>query len=214
MIPVSSDIGTVEKNNFTFSKWTVAILVLMVVMFGLTGQLYGKTNGSVLLLQQTPTEGGEIAPGVGVHRFEIGSRVTLTAVPEPGYEFVYWIGDVSDATANNTIACLDTPKIIIAVFEKARYDYLPRHENELWAYGNIYGGAADYTQQGGGGLGGQEPRKYGVPERKPGPEFPVPEPKPESEFPVPIPEPATGMLLGLGSLLFFKKTRRSEFRES
>ncbi len=197
MIPISSVRGTMKENIFTLSKWKGAIFIFAIVMFGLTGQSYSQVGNSVLLLQQTPAEGGEVAPGVGVHHYEIGSQVTLSAAPRKGYQFVYWIGDVSDPTSNNTMANLDTPKIIIAVFEKSEYDYLPRHENELWAFGSLYTSAVDYKQQGGGGIGGKRPRK------------PVTYTRPiEPEFPVPVPEPVTGALLGLGSLLFLRNRPR------
>ncbi|MCK4752738.1 MAG: PEP-CTERM sorting domain-containing protein [Planctomycetes bacterium] len=196
-----------EKSNFIFNKYKDVILIFTVVISALAGRACSQTNTSVLLLQQTPANGGEVAPGVGVHHFDIGSRVTLTAIPQPGYQFVYWIGDVSNPTANNTIVNLDTPKIIIAVFEEVEYEYLPRHENELWSFsGIIHNSAVDYKRQGRGGMSGTKLRK---PMQYEEPEYPE-----YQEFPIPVPEPMTAVLFGLGSLLALRSKSRRQVRKN
>ncbi|UCG48369.1 MAG: hypothetical protein JSU94_01075, partial [Phycisphaerales bacterium] len=52
----------------------------------------------------------------------------MSAHPKPGYQFVHWLGDVSDATATRTVVYLNKPKVVVAVFEQAEYgarDILP-----------------------------------------------------------------------------------------
>jgi len=213
-----------KQNRSIFVGWQGVILTLAVVLYGLLEPAYCqgpasrpfaewqlRTDTTVLLLQQSPPQGGKITPKVGVHQFDLNAEVTLTAIPEPGYYFVYWMGDVSDPTANSTIVYLDAPKIVIAVFERSEYELLLEEElqNTLGGGGRLYPSAADYSRQGGGGGGGKRPKKFKwpprpQPEKPPGPEkepdeFPVPE-QPD-EFPIPVPEPATVLLLGLGSLL-------------
>lgn len=183
-----------------------------------------QANGTTLLLQQSPPNGGAVSPAVGVHTFDQNTDVTLTATPKPGYQFVYWLGDVSDTTASTTIAYLDTPKIIIAVFERVKYDFAFFEELPPSRAGGGGGGqrrsSADYTGQGGfGGPGGRRPHKYRRPSYEPtengdldppDPDFPVPDDI--EDFPVPdpepIPEPATGLLLTLGALLARSKRKR------
>lgn len=161
---------------------------------------YCQAQDIVLLIEQTPVKGGEITPGAGVHHFESGSEVTLTANPKPGYQFVYWLGDVSDTMSSSTVVYLNKPKVIIAVFEKT--------ENGASTGGGVFssgggGGAGglfptalDFSRPGGfgggGGGGKAKPQKliYFVKDTKPTPE---------------VPEPATGMLLALGGLLAFKR---------
>lgn len=97
-------------------------IVSLVLAFFLLGLLPGgsalcRAQSHALLLQQTPSQGGVVSPQIGVHHFSSDSEVTLIAVPKPGYQFVYWLGDVLDPTANKTTTILDEPKIIIAVFE-------------------------------------------------------------------------------------------------
>jgi len=197
-------------NNLTFVKWRFVVLAIAVILAGLAGPAYCQMDGIVLLLQQTPPQGGTITPDAGVHRFELDKEVTLTAVPNPGYQFVYWLGDVSDSTANTTITYLDAPKIIIAVFERAEYELLlVEIEPKSTPYGGLRRSAADYARGGGGGGGGRRPRKWRWPEwpeeeeEEEGNDFPTP---PQGEdFPVPIPEPATGILLAVGILALLRK---------
>jgi len=196
-----------KRNNSILIGWQGIILAIAIIGVGLLEPAYCQTDGVALLLQQTPVQGGTISPGIGIHRFAINTDVTLTAVPRPSYQFVYWLGDVSDPTANNTTTYLDGPKIIIAVFERVKYELLAAEErSQSTPGGGLRPSAGDYARSGGGGGGpGRKPHKQ-RPQPQPQPpeeleELPVPERG--DDFPVPIPEPATGILLVLGSLFAF-----------
>lgn len=78
-------------------------------------------KGYVLLIEQTPIEGGTVSPSVGVHHFAIGEKVELMATPKPGYQFVRWMGDVSASDSGRTSVVLDSPKMLVAVFEKNEF---------------------------------------------------------------------------------------------
>lgn len=174
------------------------MLALAFLLSGLLKPAYCKTVDSVLLLQQTPPQGGKITPDVGVHHFDLYTDVTLTAVPKPGYIFVYWLGDVITPAANRTIVYLDAPKIVIAVFERDQYEHLDiRDCGHSASLGGVFTSAADYGRGGftGGGRKRPRPRNGG------------PEEIPEPDFPVPIPEPATIALLGLGALVLIRRKR-------
>jgi hypothetical protein len=216
-----------QNRSTLFIGWQGVILTLAVVLYGLLEPAYcqdtasqpfaggqPRTDGTVLLLQQTNPEAGTVTPGVGVHYFDLNTEVTLTAVPKPGYYFVYWIGDVSDPTANSTIVYLDTPKIVVAVFERSEYAFsleekILQNMPGGGGGGGLHASAGDYSRQGGGGGGAKRPGKLHLLQYQPW-SPPGPEELPD-EFPVPahLPEPATALLLGLGSLLFLKpKTKR------
>jgi hypothetical protein len=154
-------------------------------------------DGTALLLQQTPPQGGTITPDTGIHQFKPKTKVVLTAVPKPGYQFVYWLGDVCDPTANKTMVYLDVPKIVIAVFERASYAFtvIPEGTKSPPLGGSIPS-PADYSRQGytGGGA-----KRISRPEPPQPPQPPVP--KKSDDLPIPSPEPATVMLLAFGGLL-------------
>lgn len=171
---------------------------------------FGQMTESALLLQQSPADGGIVAPGVGVHRLQLGSEVTLTAIAKPGYQFVYWMGDVGDPAAASTTVYLDGPKIVIAVFEQAEFEFLAvEAASRIRPGGGLFRSFTQPAQSGFGGPGAKRPSKFRWPRRKEEPpeeEFPVPEGG--QDFPVPeIPEPATVLLLGLGSLVLLRKRR-------
>ena len=165
-----------------------AILIIAGVLFT---PAYCQAPGVALLIQQSPTQGGTITPNPGVHNFALNSEVTLTAIPKPGYYFVCWLGDVADPTSSITIAILNKPKIIIAVFEQNEYDTSSVEANTS---GGMRGGGSVAIIH-------RSPPLYNPPEEynpQPPPTPPVP-PEP------PIPEPTTGLLLALGILAFLRR---------
>jgi len=178
-----------------FVGWRRLISAIAIIVGWLFAPAYCQTPDVALLLQQTPAKGGVITPIAGVYHFEQNSEVTLTAVPGPGYQFVYWLGDVSDPAATNTIVYLDKPKIIIAVFEQAEYSVLAA---EVGPSGGGGGGSglvrnvANFGQTGSlsAGAGGRK-QKLRKPVYPKGNEV--------------IPEPATCVLLLLGSLFAFAR---------
>ena len=186
----------------------ILVLVLAGLFCSLPEMTFCEHEGPALLLQQVPAEGGKIIPGTGVHYIELNKSVTLTAVPEPGYEFVYWMGDVTDPTLSRTTAYLDAPKIIVAVFERAEFELEGIADTIIPGnFGStMRRGAADYARRGySGGVGRRQITR--APARRP-PQPPPPPPPPD--FPVPIPEPATVVLLALGSILAFAGRRQKK----
>jgi hypothetical protein len=170
-----------------------------------------------LMIEQSPVDAGFISPGVGIHRAAIGEHVTLTAIPKPGYRFVYWMGNVSDASASEAIVVIDGPKIIIAVFEQTEHELLIEAGNFVGG-GRGKGGILVGVGAGIGG-GGSVGGGYARPPKRrriisPDGDFPVPGvPGEDNSFPVPgeenpIPEPATVVILGAGGLMLFRRKKR------
>ena len=61
----------------------------------------------------SPLESGSVSPTSGT--YEVGTQVTLTAIPASSYRFTSWSGDVSDTSPTITIE-MDSDKNIIANF--------------------------------------------------------------------------------------------------
>jgi hypothetical protein len=148
-----------------------------------------------LFVQQTPDIGGAVSPAAGVYRYAQNSQVNLTATPNPGYQFVYWLGDVSDPKSNKTVVLMNKSKIVMAVFELT---------DSALSAGSISGGGG-----GGAGLvttmvdiGNGAPINTSTGGSKP---------VYHDQKPV-VPEPATGLLLGLGSLFIFTHGRKRLLR--
>jgi len=202
-----------------FIRREVAVSAVVVMLCGFCGLAYCQSENTALLIQQTPAEGGQVNLGAGVHRFAPNTQITLAATPKPGYQFVYWMGDVSDTAASRTSVYLDTPKIIIAVFEKVKQDIAliqagptgpagggqPRRGGG-GGRGGLIASGVDYARggfSGGGGGVGELNQQVVYNWTLPSKEEP---PEPEG-FPVPVPEPATGMLLLFGGLYIFGRRR-------
>jgi Divergent InlB B-repeat domain len=61
---------------------------------------------------------GTTNPGVGDHTYIKGEVVNLSAVPERGWYFTDWTGDVADPKAATTMVTIDDNKIVAANFSK------------------------------------------------------------------------------------------------
>ena len=184
-----------------------------------------ESEGYSLMIQNSPVDGGTVTPGLGVHRFGLNEVVTLTALPAPGYHFVYWLGDVLEETTEVTTVVVDSPKIIIAVFERTEYSTLTELDTIKPGIGR--GGAmavgTDIRMGPAINPGGWKDRDWDWPRREP-PEsydddFPVPDGDMGEDFPVPddepIPEPATIVLFGAGAALaILKRKSRSMVRNN
>jgi len=146
-----------------------------------------------LCIEQSPAQAGKLSPDSGTHRFSADTVVVVSAEPQPGYQFAYWLGDVADPKAARTTIQINSPKVVVAVFQPARADY----SRELLLGGGGGGGGGmvatriDLSSPGWGLAGGGRVKAEII-------KVPVP---------VPVPEPATILLLGLGALALGRKRR-------
>ncbi len=182
-------------------------------------QSYSRGAKMALLLEQSPVDGGAVEPGAGVHRLETNSQITLRAVPKEGYQFVMWLGDVDEPDSPVTETFMDSPKIVIALFERSQYESI--EAADLLGGGPGGGGAltqsaADISSSSGGGGGAKRPGRIHplieTPEEQLPDDFPVPDEGQPSDFPVPdqteVPEPATVIILISGLALIRLQSRR------
>jgi hypothetical protein len=180
-----------------FIGWRGLVTAITISLGWLFAPAFCQNPNVALLLQQTPSKGGVTTPTAGVYHFDLNSEVTLVAVPKPGYQFVYWLGDVSDPSATSTLVYLNKPKIIVAVFEETEYGGLLTEGSPSGgggAGGGMVRNAVNFGHTGGmsTGAGGKKSiiHKHVYP-----------------EIPEVIPEPSTVILLALGSLFAFTRRR-------
>jgi len=169
-------------------------LLLALTIVGVTSPAGAQASAYELCIEYSPARAGTVSPDTGTHRFSANTVVALSAEPQPGYQFAYWIGDVSNPKTPSTTVRLDTSKIVVAVFKPAPMEEI---EPKISIGGGGGGGSlvptkvdlrnSGFSLSGGGGGG---TRKVAVP-------VPV----------IVTPEPATILLLGLGTLVLRQKHR-------
>ncbi|MHC4215294.1 MAG: PEP-CTERM sorting domain-containing protein [Planctomycetota bacterium] len=203
-----------DKHNFIIRRMVLGAMAVVLATASQSGygQIYDYFDpdvdynpGYCLLIEQSPIDAGKITPQSGIYNAELDEVVVLRAIARPGYQFVYWLGDVTDPTTNETTILMNSPKIVMAVFERSKFE-LPIEGGIVSGFGRGgLRGVPGFRPKGGGGAsrGGPiipPPREPPEPPEPLGDEFPVP----AEPFPVPenddeeIPEPATLILLGLG----------------
>ena len=186
-----------------------AVVGWTILLFCLAGPGYCEEDGTALLLEISPVNGGTLNLLPGVHTYDRDAEVTLSAVPNPGYQFIYWIGSVTDAISNTTTVYLDAPKIVIAVFERSKFAFVELEEGPQGSLGRggLIPSAQDYAAGLEDAVGGKRPPGQHFPQ-PPKPNENVPVPEEGADFPVPVPEPATIVFIFTGMLPLAKCKRR------
>jgi len=174
-----------------------SLVAALVLALGLGTCGYGQTPAYELCIEQSPAQAGRLTPDSGTHRFSADEVVVLSAEPQPGYQFAYWLGDVADPKAQRTTVQVNSSKMVIAVFQPANRDYPKEVLIGSGGGGGGGGGAAatmiDLSTPGWSPAGGSKAKSEVI-------TVPVP-------VPVPVPEPATIVLLAFGTLALRKKLR-------
>jgi len=189
------------KRGNSKSIGSAAAVGCAILLLCLAGAGYCEEDGTALMLEVSPVDGGTLNLSPGVHTYDRDAEVTLIATPKPGYQFVYWLGNVTDATATNTMVYLDSPKIVIAVFERSKFEFVELEEGPQGSAGGggLIPSGRDYAAGLESAIGGKRPPHWHPP-KPPEPNEDVPVPEEEPDFPVPVPEPATIVFIFTGML--------------
>jgi hypothetical protein len=193
-----------KRSTEPWTKLIIGISMLMCASCLPGACAWGDETGVELILGQSPTDAGTITPDTGVHRFLTNATISITAIPQTGYRFSHWLGDVQDPSSSTTQIHLNNSKAVMAVYEAVaggasengyhQEDYAPG--GGAMGLGKAIPTRADFFVNGFSAPGGSVRPKGIRPMRKP------------TSVPAPVPEPATFFLLGMGSLVFARSTKR------
>ena len=199
-----------KKKDLNFVVY-VMTFCCAVLLPGFAPAAYCHDNSTALLLQMTPEEGGSLNISSGVHVYDKDAEVTLTATPKPGFQFVCWQGNVVDAVSNSTLVFLDSPKIVIAVFERSKFDLVEMEEGPQGSEGagRLIRSGGDISAGLESATGGRRPPSFHWPRPKINDDVPVPPEGDNNDTPTPVPEPAT-ITFVLAGLLALTRCRRRE----
>jgi len=189
----------INANLFSL-KFLLASVIFISVFASL---ISADIDRYALVLQRSPAHGGDISPGSGIKFSEMGEVVKIVATPKTGYQFVYWLGEVTDPTNNITSVLVESPMMVIAVFK--------REESKTPAIsgsssGVNYSAARPRSMPGAGRSSGG----YTPPSKPPVIIIPPPPPEePPTDPPdEPIPEPGTLLLFSGGVVIALGEIRR------
>lgn len=189
----------------------MAAAVMLVTLFASPVVFCSIGNYSVMVMQ-SPPDGGTVTPQSGIYEARADETLTLTAMPKPGYKFLYWLGDVTEVDSERTSVLVNGPKIIIAIFEKAVFAGMT--EEGLMEEGRSVGGlrrvGTDFRF--GPGISSADPPEYDYnystwqwPD--------IDDDEEVNDFPVPeVPEPASCVILGLGAASLLVMRRKNNRR--
>ncbi|MEN6308054.1 MAG: PEP-CTERM sorting domain-containing protein [Anaerohalosphaeraceae bacterium] len=169
--------------------WNVLVFLFLVSL--VMPVMAAEDAGYSLLLQPSPVDGGSIAPGNGVHKVQIGDQIKVVAVPRTGYRFLYWIGDVGEVGTAQTTVQMNSPKLVVAVFEREQFEDLP---DVIMGGGSSVGGL--HASSGSSNSGSGFYSSSAAPDYYYGDSSTTEDDDGGTE----TPEPTTLLLLGLGTL--------------
>jgi ribosomal protein L21E len=66
---------------------------------------------------------GTVTPGAGIHAYDEGSTVNLTATPAEGWQFASWAGEVANYKSATTSVTMDEDKSVTAYFFESGASY-------------------------------------------------------------------------------------------
>jgi hypothetical protein len=183
-----------------------AHILFLVIFAGSVSPLMAQQEDFALLMRRSPDYGGYVTPLSGAQTTGLYRLVEISAEPREGFEFIYWLGDVTDPGNSSTTVLLDSPKIVVAIFERSEIanlapsDALGVSGGRAFSSGNLTSSRFVYPQSLVSPPPASAPRKSPVYYNIIFPEDNEPDPD--------VPEPATLTLFAMGALMLAKRKRR------
>lgn len=185
------------------------VLLIVAAIAVCVSPVIAQDEEFALLVQTSPAYAGLVTPSTVVQMSGLDKLVDITATPRDGYEFVYWLGDVADPTNNITTVLVDTPKMVIAIFERSELAIPPSSGSPASAVGATTAAAGPASRLTRSRQVSYSHAMSAVTPDTPRYNYPsYPTPTFTVDLPVvPIPEPATMILLGSGVVMLVRRKR-------
>jgi hypothetical protein len=206
-----------KRRNSKTADCAALICCTILMLFFAAPAFCDETN-TALMLEMSPADSGYLNIVPGVHSFDRFAQVALKATPKPGYQFVCWLGNVTDSSTGSTSVFLDSPKIVIAVFERSKFQ-TPELESDYIFSGSggglvRSGGSGDTSLDQAGGAKRVSYHYPHLPHKVPVPgdngEIQPPVPGDNGQNPPPVPEPASLTLLLTGFFILINRRKHGE----
>ena len=115
-------IGATPDSGWRFDSWSggVSYPYLASTTIVVNADKTVTANFSQIMHSLTlASEGnGHLSPETGTHSYAEGSEVTITAIPDSGWQFDSWSGKVSDPDSKTTTVVINTDKTVSASFSQ------------------------------------------------------------------------------------------------
>ena len=92
------------------AKIFIVAINVCIVLSVLVPTSFADNLSSSLVIESSPVVGGTVVPQADVDEQGASHAMTLTAVPNDGYRFMFWLGDVADSSAMSTTVLADSPQ--------------------------------------------------------------------------------------------------------
>ena len=83
-------------------------------------ELQASTPGSTYDLTMAVSGNGSTSPSVGIHPFDSGSVISVTATASPGWQFTGWTGWVADPASESTTVTMTWDRALTANFKQVQ----------------------------------------------------------------------------------------------
>jgi len=107
--------------SYTWPLRFLGVFVLISVLLAATLVAGGCGEQKKYKLSVSVTGNGSTTPAVGTYEYKEKTRVYLKAVPDEGWEFDQWLGDVTSPSSANTNIVMSGDRSVTAVFKEIKY---------------------------------------------------------------------------------------------
>jgi len=117
--------GTMSANPATFVIPAMAVQLGEITLMAIFSDSTSVPDSATFVINTADATMGTTNPAPGTYQYAVGSMATFTAVPNPGYNFLYWIESitVSDMVLSDTISSPSLSAPVSAMFAGVTFTF-------------------------------------------------------------------------------------------